>query len=1457
MKRLLMLFMLCCMGIGVWAADGDKFTVNLTHSEGVVTLDCEVISEELKTVRTVNRMNYWPEGTDIVIPQTVKRNETSYTITEIGGSSFYSWKFTNSITLPNSVTSIGTSAFYSCHAQTLNLGTGVQTIGDRTFMKSSAKTVHLGTSLKSIGENAFEESAIESVILPEGLTSMGTSTFIHCTSLKSVVVPSTLETLPQWCFSGCTALESVTLPPTLKTIDTQAFHDCTSLTEITIPASVTSFGAQSGAFVGCSNINAITFEWTENIPAGLKNQFDASVLSSAIIIVPKGCESAYSTALGSSAHIVTPSNNQTFTNTIDGLVMTFKITDDEALECMVGDGEHVAIDATSEVYSGTRRLALPATATFGGKTFTVTEVGAYAFDDIGLEGIVFPSSIVKIGDYAFYKGNFGSVNLAYVQQVGDYAFAGASENVKGLLTTVSFVAPEGARSSSPATYSAPRGGNGDSSVLSIGEHSFEHNSISSLDLGNMESAGDYAFYDNQLETVNTQNLKYLGKECFGKNPIKNIVIGDGLSSISDESTTVTTGDGPFGKGLTGVTSVTVGGTIPAIATTLFGSCPPGVFIAGAVVVATNVVVWAFLRDKRANFTDEDKAKNEDKFVFTLQKNKVKKETSITYTIEMPVGVECSLTSNPSGPEFRGGNVIYLPIVGSFDISAIFRNKWGYHYKVPTITIPLKVEDDEPSEDPEPKPKSMVFDEHDVKVVRGQTSYDVTLTYVNISPAEAANVIFSLNLTKLDEEIDALHFIDQNFISKIKVEKAIDAKGYPCARLTVSKDPLTVKAMLGLGRYLNAELNTDQGLLTDRAMVTCLSFPNPENALFRDTVQVGDVIALPEFNDFFPTCYALTPVYLNYQYGGGIAARLGYARYSKNIIKDNQVCHRAVPLISYIDERGFQIPGGGVSAHSPFEMQTTVKLIDEAKNIYEELVDTIIIRAKSAGLTRLRFSDPFYANIYFDMEVISVDPATTPVTANPYMWDFTKPVDKEHYMDGYDDSLLDKLETLETFFTRNSRNTMPYWRKTAKDEAKGIEGYYSSDVGYYPRQWGDKDTRKWTPFYSNTGRNLPMFEGITCSINTTAGGNSQSPTDWHTPIDRIRLYDNRAEGEAQVAFIGQTDLSIKKPTTLNGYSDTHKVPFIVKGNMLKDAEVTCSYSYDDGSAQNYSQTRNFSAAADDETLEFELDDRMTTDITLSVKNVELEYILIQAPMPEVTLEGRTLYKDGNWNTLCLPFTVDNLSGTPLAGATVMELDVDDTHDGHKTGVEGNTLYLYFKEADGIEAGKPYIVKWTTTAEDITKPVFSNVTISSMTPTDVPFTGGKFCGTYAPIDYTAADKSILFLGADNKLYWPEAGAHIGAFCAYFALGNGLTFGEPDSDSDAGDGTQVVRAFRLGFGEGSESQGIKEIENGKLKIENEAGAWYDLQGRRMESSIFNSQSSIKKKGLYIHGGRKVVVK
>jgi hypothetical protein len=111
---------------------------------------------------------------------------------------------------------------------------------------------------------------------------------------------------------------------------------------------------------------------------------------------------------------------------------------------------------------------------------------------------------------------------------------------------------------------------------------------------------------------------------------------------------------------------------------------------------------------------------------------------------------------------------------------------------------------------------------------------------------------------------------------------------------------------------------------------------------------------------------------------------------------------------------------------------------------------------------------------------------------------------------------------------------------------------------------------------------------------------------------------------------------------------------------------------------------------------------------------------------VILENHILHKDGNWNTLCLPFNHGKTG--PLADATIMELDtegkykydnekweIDATNGTQKTGFNAadGTLYLFFKTAESIEAGKPYIIKWEGVSGDIDSPIFSNVTVSSAT------------------------------------------------------------------------------------------------------------------------------------------------
>ena len=237
-----------------------------------------------------------------------------------------------------------------------------------------------------------------------------------------------------------------------------------------------------------------------------------------------------------------------------------------------------------------------------------------------------------------------------------------------------------------------------------------------------------------------------------------------------------------------------------------------------------------------------------------------------------------------------------------------------------------------------------------------------------------------------------------------------------------------------------------------------------------------------------------------------------------------------------------------------------------------------------------------------------------------------------------------------------------------------------------------------------------------------------------------------------------------------------------------------------------------AASNEETLESYLDRKVNT----------------------LTLSGRTLYKDGGWNTLCLPFSLsaDQLDDTdcPLKGATIKTLDSSSFADG--------TLTLNFTDATTIEAGKPYIVKWTS-GNDIEGPLFTSVTINN-TLTNVTTDYVNFCGSFSPVCLTGGDKSVLYLGADNKLYYPSTGMTVGSCRGYFQL-LGLTAGEPSAPQQA-----PARAFVLNFGDGEPSA----ISTLRADTAPAADGIYTLDGRRLSGMP-------TAKGIYIVNGKKIIIK
>ena len=139
------------------------------------------------------------------------------------------------------------------------------------------------------------------------------------------------------------------------------------------------------------------------------------------------------------------------------------------------------------------------------------------------------------------------------------------------------------------------------------------------------------------------------------------------------------------------------------------------------------------------------------------------------------------------------------------------------------------------------------------------------------------------------------------------------------------------------------------------------------------------------------------------------------------------------------------------------------------------------------------------------------------------------------------------------------------------------------------------------------------------------------------------------------------------------------------------------------------------------------------------------------------------------------------------------------------------------------------------------MFSGVTIDK---TDRSYDNGisgdnrvRFLGTYKSTTFDAEDKSILLLGGENKLYYPAAGAGIGAQRAYFKIGD--------------DGALLARrltAFNIDFGDDDNTTGIISTTN--YTNYTNSDAWYSLDGVRL-----NGKPSAK--GVYINNGKKVVIK
>ena len=172
-----------------------------------------------------------------------------------------------SVTIPQSVTSIGKRAFDGCSAlTTLSLGEKIKTIGNYAFENCTSLTgVTIPQSVTSIGYYAFEgctnlnpltikgpitsmgnyafagSTYLTSLTLYDDIQTIGNFAFLGSTSLKTVTLPKNLTSIGEYAFACCSELESITIPENVKTINPKTFADCSKLEYIILPAGLTTF----------------------------------------------------------------------------------------------------------------------------------------------------------------------------------------------------------------------------------------------------------------------------------------------------------------------------------------------------------------------------------------------------------------------------------------------------------------------------------------------------------------------------------------------------------------------------------------------------------------------------------------------------------------------------------------------------------------------------------------------------------------------------------------------------------------------------------------------------------------------------------------------------------------------------------------------------------------------------------------------------------------------------------------------------------------------------------------------------------------------------------------------------------------------------------------------------------------------------------------------------------------
>ena len=372
------------------------------------------------------------EVTSVTIPES---------ITSIGDLAFAGCTDLTEVTIPEGVTSIGGGTFYGCTGLTeITIADSVVSIGRYAFENCSSLTeITVPKGMTEIGEEAFYGlTGLAKITIPEGVTTIGRDAFKGCSSLRTVTVPKSVVEISE-AFSGCDSLEEITLPfvGTSRTstryrgtlgaiyrtntslrkvtitdatqLSDKAFSGCSTLTEINLNNGITSIG--ENAFSGCTGLTEIV------IPEGVKSIenfafYDCTGLTS--IVIPEGVKNIGSLVFSGCTGLTSVTIPDSVTS----------IGEDIFDEC--SNLTEVSMPSGTLIIEGIRTLDA-AKATLKKITLTSgTRIDSKALSGFtALEEVILPDELTEIGSNAFANcEKLSKINIpGSVRTIGDGAFA--------------------------------------------------------------------------------------------------------------------------------------------------------------------------------------------------------------------------------------------------------------------------------------------------------------------------------------------------------------------------------------------------------------------------------------------------------------------------------------------------------------------------------------------------------------------------------------------------------------------------------------------------------------------------------------------------------------------------------------------------------------------------------------------------------------------------------------------------------------------------------------------------------------------------------------------------------------------------------------------------------------------------------------------------------------------------